>query len=181
MNMPDSLSIEADPPIELPRSVARGATPDEMFDAHFEAVYRYFSRRVPTADDAQDLTSETFAAVLERRCPRGVEPLCWLYGIARRKLADSIRRRKAEARRLGRVPQPIAPTTESGLELRRLVDALPDDQREALLLQALEDLSIQEIAQVMGRSAGSVKALLQRAKERVRRESAGRFDPEVTK
>ena len=65
--------------------------------------------------------------------------------------------------------------------MRDWVDALPGDQREALLLQALEELSVQQIAQVMHRSPGSVKALLQRAKDRVRLDSRMELDMEETR
>jgi len=167
--MQHSLSLEADHDIAEHRTRMRSTGSDELFDDHFEAVFRYFSRRVSSMEDAQDLTAETFAASVGSRIPRNVEPLSWLYGIGRRRLADFIRRKKRNGsiEAIGTDVRAV----ERARDLWALIDALPAHQREALLLQALEDLSIPQIAHVMKRSPGSVKALLQRAKDRVRQES----------
>ncbi len=147
---------------------------EKLFDDHFDAVFRFLSRRVGNREDAQDLAAETFAAALTHACPRKVAPRCWLYGIARRKLADARRKRRLTVQ----LDDTLCATAniDADLQLRQWVDSLPSDQREALLLQALEDLSIEEIAHVMHRSRGSVKALLQRAKDRMRSE----FNPKET-
>lgn len=177
--MQHSLSLKADPDACATVAHQGKLGPDELFEDHFDAVHRYFSRRVSTPDDAQDLTAETFAATVGAKVPRNVEPLSWLYGIARRKLADHLRRQK----RAGvHGPEPaVHSISERAIAVREWVEALPADQREALLLQALEDLSVQQIAHVMHRSPGSVKALLQRAKERVRLESRMELQVEETR
>jgi RNA polymerase sigma-70 factor (ECF subfamily) len=150
---------------------AASANKDRMevlFDEHFEAVYRFVSRRLPSEDDAKDVTAEVFAAAIAKKAPRHVSPRCWLYGVARRKLADAYRKRRRH--------EPLHPAMATGADfeaaiaVRRAVEALPPDQRDAFLLQTLEDLSVEEIAQVMGRSRASVKALLQRARESLRRD-----------
>lgn len=170
MNSIDSLPLEAEP---TGRGQSRSA--EHLFEDHFDAVFRYLSRRARNPEDAQDLAAETFAAALTYRCPRNVAPRCWLYGIARRKLADAFRKRRITVQ----LDDTFCTDTdiEASFQLREWVNALPADQREALLLQALEDLSVEEIAQVMGRSRGSVKALLQRAKDRMRAE----FNPKETR
>jgi RNA polymerase sigma-70 factor (ECF subfamily) len=174
--MLDSLSLKAEQDLDMGRSRNR-ITPEHLFEDHFEAVHRYFVRRTSSLEDAQDLTAETFAATIDRPVPRKVEPLSWLYGIARRKLADHLRKRR------GAIPK--APdqrdhgSTDRAIAIRLIVDRLPDDQREALLLQSLEGLSVEQIGVAMGRSAGSVKALLQRAKERVRSEGEAEFGQEA--
>jgi RNA polymerase sigma factor (sigma-70 family) len=61
-------------------------------------------------------------------------------------------------------PETAYERAEAGWEIRRLVDQLNPNQREALLLQYVEELSIAEIAVVMGRSAMAVNSLLQRAR-----------------
>jgi RNA polymerase sigma-70 factor (ECF subfamily) len=174
MTIPDLLLNEKTDP---PATARAAATPQELFDLHFEAVYRFFSRRVRDLDDVQDLAAETFAAAVQARLPRHVEPLCWLYGIARRKLADFYRRKKRTASISA--PSPQGGDTDIAIELRALIDRLPARQKEALLLQALEGLKVTDIAQVMGCSTTGAKALLQRAKEQVRLQSKGQFDPMV--
>ena len=176
--MQHSLFLKADPDARDSIAGRGNPSPDKLFEDHFEAVHRYFSRRVASTDDAQDLTAETFAATVGAKIPRNVEPLSWLYGIARRKLADHLRRQK---RSIAHPPVENEKTSTRADAVREWVDALPGDQREALLLQALEELSVQQIAQVMHRSPGSVKALLQRAKERVRSESRMELQLEETR
>lgn len=162
--MPTELAIEAEP-----GAFTVVKEQPDLFQMHFEALFRYFTRRTTNVEDAQDLTAETFVAAMQRRPPRGVEARCWLYGIGRRKLADYHRAQRKKTRDLD--PELSAPhRIAEEAELRALIDALPSDQREALLLQALEQLTVEQISQVMGRSNASVKALLQRAKDRVRRE-----------
>ena len=137
-----------------------------LFEEHFGAIYHYLSRRLSNVDDAKDVAAETFAAAVVRQCPRGVAPRCWLYGIARRKLADAFRKRRRHEILDPNMADPS--NLEASLALRRSIEALPHNQRDAFLLQALEDLSVEEIAHVMRRSRTSVKALLQRARETLR-------------
>ncbi|MBS1703984.1 MAG: RNA polymerase sigma factor [Armatimonadetes bacterium] len=164
--VPEALTLDIGP--SSPSRPQRARSIEDLFEDHFDAVYRYLSRRIGNAEDAKDLAAETFAAAMSGRCPRGVAPRCWLYGIARRKLADVYRKSRRH--------EPLDPNQadpsnlESSVALRRSIEALPSNQRDAFLLQALEDLSVDEIAQVMRRSRTSVKALLQRAKETLRKD-----------
>jgi RNA polymerase sigma-70 factor (ECF subfamily) len=112
----------------------------------------------------------------------------WLVSIARRKLIDAARRRR---RRPEVLSADLSASDEEGAaervwsssagpcdadpaaqvvrreglqELRRAVRALPELQREALLLRCVDQLSIAETAKVLGRSENAVKALLHRAR-----------------
>src|SRR6185369_8232964 len=64
-------------------------------------VYRYVARRVDRREDAEDITAEVFAAAFQslKKYRGDCDPKLWLLGIARRKVADSLRRtsRNAEA------------------------------------------------------------------------------------
>jgi RNA polymerase sigma factor (sigma-70 family) len=152
------------------RVTSRAMTIEEIIDDHFEDVYRFASRRLKR-EDAEDATLETFKAAIDHlQRLRGSEPLLWLLGIARRKVANHQRnlfRRKEESLR-GDIPsvdgQTIA-SKEAGAQLRRIVEGLPNDQREALLLQHLEGLSVSQIAVVMHRSEPAVTGLLYRARQ----------------
>src|SRR5262249_18698565 len=113
------------------------------------------------------------------QCPASL----WLLSIARRQIALARRRaarRETLASELARSAADAEALWESlaaaegaaqavmGADGRRgladLVSRLNADQREALMLHYLEELSVAEIAIVMGRSPGSVKGLLQRAR-----------------
>ena len=163
-------------------------------------VYRYVARRVPQQQEAEDITSEVFAAAFEAlpRFRGDGGPRAWLLGIARRKVADALRRR---ARRretlvselpdrdgqgvLMRIqapedgPDELAERAEACRMLRQIVASLHQDQREALLLQYVEDLTIAEIAVVMGRSAAAVNSLLQRARAAIFRQGRAYFSGSV--
>ena len=166
----ESIQITEAVPLEIvpaPSIVRKKVDPlDTLFEEHFDAVYRFLSRRLGNPDDAKDVAADTFAAAVIKRCPRGVAPRCWLYGIARRKLADALRKQRRYENLDPNMPDPS--NLEASISLRRSIEALPPNQRDAFLLQALEDLSVEEIAHVMRRSRTSVKALLQRARETLR-------------
>lgn len=143
-------------------------------------VYAYLSRRVPRREDAEDLALEVFAAAYQamRKAPES-ELRAWIFGIARRKLADYLRRRtrrkealEAEVAPITDIPGPDRPDKaylqrEAIETLRRIVDNLPEEQKEALLMQHLEDLSIMEIAVAMEKSPAAVNSLLQRARSTI--------------
>ena len=96
---------------------------DALFEEHFEAVYRFLSRRLSNPDDAKDVAAETFAAAMIKRCPRGVAPRMWLYGIARRKLADALRKRRRHENLDPNMADPS--NLEASIALRQSIEALP--------------------------------------------------------
>jgi RNA polymerase sigma-70 factor, ECF subfamily len=172
-------------------------TAAELHERYLEDVFRYVLRRVPRLVEAQDITAEVFAAAFvalprfRGHCP----PYLWLLSIARRKIIDARRRRAARPEVLtseladeagGTDPLWTALAAVEGPEaalmraearrvLRDLLAELNADQREALLLHAMERLSVAEAAVVMGRSPASVKSLLQRARATLRRRGQAYF------
>lgn len=176
------------------------ATTAALHERYLEDIFRYVVRRVPGIEEAEDITAEVFAAAaaglsgFRGQCP----PHLWLLGIARRKIAASLRRRAARRETLASELAPEAPDAEALWEaiaaveepeaavmraeakrvLGELVAQLSGDQREALMLQYVEQLSVAEIAVVMGRSPASVKSLLQRARETLYRRGRAYFLPE---
>jgi RNA polymerase sigma-70 factor (ECF subfamily) len=148
---------------------------------YLDEIYAYASRRLARREDAEDAAAETFRAAFANlhRMPKGDVRL-WLFGIARRKVADLYR--KERRRREVALTDDLAVTEGQSLEsreaaanIRRIVYSLPDNQREALLLQYLEGLSHAEIAFVIGRSPTAVNSLIQRARARVYRDGRAYF------
>jgi RNA polymerase sigma factor (sigma-70 family) len=131
--------------------------------------------RLQGAYEPEDLTSEVFLAVLRNLGSfEGDEAgfRSWVFTIAHRRLLDERRR---TVRRPPPVPLSEAPDTAAPDDVERtVVDALADenvralcrrlsaDQRDVLLMRLLGRLSIDEIAALMGRTPGSVKALQRR-------------------
>jgi len=159
----------------------RCARPEELQDAHIGAVHAYVSRRVRSREDAEDVTSEVFAAAFSSFHKVRGDVRLWLFGLARRKIADMVRRRQRSMPVLDE-NIPSADDHHKDLEdrhdadiLRWLVEQLPSDQREALMLQHLEELSIAQIAVVMKRSKTSVKGLLSRARDNLEKSGKGYF------
>jgi RNA polymerase sigma factor (sigma-70 family) len=148
----------------------------------FEAVYTaqhgpilgYVLRRTSNPDDAADVIAETFLTAWRRLedMPRGQEARLWLYGVARRILANHYRgerRRSALADRL-RADLAVAyrPPEYAG-ELAQIAAAfhgLPDADRELLALTAWEGLDHGQIAVVLGCSRNAVRIRLHRARKR---------------
>lgn len=141
---------------------------------HQSLVFAYVSRRIKPAEEAEDVTAEVFLDAYRHwhRC-KGPARL-WLLGIARRKVADAYRRRKP----VHGLREGEGPTSDSlhefvsGFESRQALNillSLPPDERDALSLQILEEMPIEEIAVVIGRSPAATNSLLQRARARVRK------------
>jgi RNA polymerase sigma factor (sigma-70 family) len=107
----------------------------------------------------------------------------WLLTIAHRRMVDHVRRSQvrpeqpAPADRLEAGLQPVGGADEEGIAgvesafLLAAVDALTPDQRQVVLLRALADLTVPEIARVVGKPETAVKALLRRAVGRLSRVS----------
>jgi len=131
--------------------------------------------RVQGAAEPEDLVSEVFVAVL-RSLPafHGGESgfRSWVFTIAHRRMVDERRRagRRPAAVDLAEAPDVAAPddvasAVEDALgdeRVRALCDRLSPDQRDVLVLRLLGRLTVDEIAAVLGRSPGSVKALQRR-------------------
>jgi RNA polymerase sigma factor (sigma-70 family) len=147
---------------DLLRRIAAGE--DDAFSAfyreHLDAVVAFFKRRVGDRELAFDLTAETFAAVVVSAGAYSGDaaPVAWLFGIARNKLRESLRRdRVADAarRRLGMEPITLDDEALERVEeragsgessLARALAALPEATRAALLARLVEEQDYGKIA-----------------------------------
>lgn len=130
--------------------------------------------------DVDDVVSETFLGAF-RSLPRfrggEIEFRAWLFRIARNKVADWFR---AQGRRPATVSFPegldlpggdVEAEAEAGLgrtDLVRLFETLNADQAEVLVLRLVGDLTVAQVAKVMDRSEGAIKAHQRRALARLR-------------
>ncbi len=136
-------------------------------------VYRYFVRA--TLGDratAEDLTQETFAAVMvAARAGRGEAlTIPWAMGVARHKLVDHYRRVERERRRLERSwdsATRLAVGTDSGDQGGEIVNVLrrlSPEHRLVLVLKYYDELTAEQIAATIGRSLDATNSLLSRAR-----------------
>ena len=160
----------------------------------FEVLYRDLSPsvtgylRLHGAAEPDDLASETFIGVFTGLSGfSGNEDAlrAWVFTIAHRRLIDDWRRRSRRPQ-VADDPGDLTELAGGDVEddvlaglgaetVQRLCAELPDDQRSVLLLRILADLTVEQVAQAMGRSVGSVKALQRRGLRalRTRLEDAG--------
>src|SRR6266436_2782607 len=137
-----------------------------IYDRHAATVLRFLGRRVG-AEVAEELIGELFRIAFERRKTfdaSRVSALPWLYGIGSNLL---MKHRRGEARRL----RASAGALDARLLFPRVADAieaLPDGEREALLLFAWEDLSYQSVAEALELPIGTVRSRLNRARAHLR-------------
>ena len=158
----------------------------ELYESNFHRVYAFVARRTADREEAQDVTAEVFHQALRnigRFQWRGVPFAAWLLRIAANALADRWQRsaRNVEIPSDGPMEDhPEAASEADGLERRamlfQLVDRLPPDQRLVIVRRFVDQRSVREIAQELGRSEGAVKQLQFRALETLR--SKARTDHE---
>jgi RNA polymerase sigma-70 factor (ECF subfamily) len=157
-----------------------------LYERHRDAVYRFAYRLLGRSALAEDVTHDCFLSLI--REPRRFDPAravqlrTYLYAAARNLAMKHFRREGQEAsveeiREEPRGPERHEPLhklldEELSLAVRRAIKELPPLQREALILFEYEELSLAEIARVVGADTGTVKARLHRARQRLKRSLA---------
>jgi RNA polymerase sigma factor (sigma-70 family) len=154
-----------------------------IFDRHATVLHRYLVRRLGP-DEAESMVGDVFRIAFEKRATYDVtrpNARPWLYGIATNLLA---KHRRREARRMHavarlasqRVPPPDLAEGVSGAvdaaglwpRVADAVTALPEAERDALVLHVWEALSYEEVADALGIPVGTVRSRLHRARTRLR-------------
>lgn len=144
------------------------------------AVAAFLSAR--GSREPEDLTSEVFLAVFDRLPDFvGGEPelRSFVFSIAYRRLVDELRMRSRRGEPLEWSPE-VDPRRSASAEdqaLDRLgetsalslLTALPEDQRDVMVLRIVADLTVEQVAAVLGKRPGAVKALQRRALDSMRK------------
>ncbi len=146
-----------------------------LYERHVRRIYNYVYYRTGSVADAEDLTARTFYQALsnlQRYKVQGVPFSAWLFRIAHNLVAnwhrDSGRHRAlpidgiVELQDPADDPPAAAEGVEERAELRRVIARLPADRQQLLILKFVEQMPNAEIAAVMGRTEGAIKALLHR-------------------
>jgi RNA polymerase sigma-70 factor, ECF subfamily len=140
---------------------------EDLWSVYGGRVWAYAARRVGR-QLADDVVADVFLVAWRRRHLRPAEPLPWLYGVARRVLADHYRAESRRARlieRVGRQPHfnaGVDDSVSSSIWLASALAKLSDPDREALLLTAWEGLKPSEAAAVLGITAPAFRMRLNR-------------------
>ena len=149
----------------------------DLYEENFYRVYAYIARRVSHRHQAEDLTADVFREALAGIGKfewRGVPFAGWLVGIAARVIADYFKRLGRDAENLAANPERSSTDEfERSAMLFQLVERLPEAQFRVIQMRFVEQKSIREIAQELGRSEGAVKQLQFRAIENLRAQMEG--------
>jgi RNA polymerase sigma-70 factor (ECF subfamily) len=149
---------------------------ETIYRRHSPGVYSLAVRMVGDRAEAEDLLQEIFILAhdklpsFERRAAFGT----WLYRLAVNRCLDHLRsaasRRKALTRSFEESPEPVAvdETTARRLDLERAILQLPPSYRSAFLLHDVEGLGHREVAEILGVAEGTSKALVHKARVKLR-------------
>lgn len=159
---------------------------DRLYNLYADRVFRYLHARLGQREVAEDLTADVFVRLI-RMLPRfkvnTTRPVAsfsaWLYRIAGNILTDEYRKQKHRRHHdIEDHPQVVdsrpAPHERSAAQevrdvLGSAISQLGDEQRTVLLYRFAEEFSVLEVAELMGKTAGAVKALQHRAVANLRR------------
>jgi len=156
---------------------AQDETFRRLYSAHFDAVLGFALRRTDRSEDAADVTADTFLVAWRRlpHVPNGDAARPWLYGVARRTLANH---RRGEGRRvalgerlrvqLARAVADLADEVVHRADVTAAMARLSARDEEILQLHLWEGLEPREIAEVLGLPGAVVRPRLSRAKARLR-------------
>jgi RNA polymerase sigma-70 factor (ECF subfamily) len=143
---------------------------ERIYHAHYAAVLAYALRRAPRPI-ADDVVAETFLVVWRRLADVPDDAAPWLYGVARRVLANERRasaRRLALTERLRSAPRPAPADAGEGV-LAAALEHLTEREREALTLVAWEGLTAAQASRAAGCSHAAMRVRLHRARRRLAR------------
>jgi RNA polymerase sigma-70 factor, ECF subfamily len=150
-----------------------------IYQRHAPQVYAYIYFRIGDQHVAEDLTSDVFVRAvngIKRYSYRGTPLLAWLYRIAHNVTADH---RKSAAKHAARTAPGVLPEVEETRDDLRARDEREDmlaairrltpDQQQVVILRFYRGMSSAEVAAVIGKPEGAVKALQTRAVRALRR------------
>lgn len=152
-----------------------------LYERHRDAVFRFAYRLLGSAGLAEDITHDCFLSLL--RQPQRFDATratlrTYLLAAARNLSSKHFRRAGSEVLveelteepRAAEGAEPLRQLLDEELssEVQRAIESLPPLQREALVLFEFEELSLAEIAEVVGADTGTVKSRLHRARQRLK-------------
>ena len=148
----------------------------DQLEACVPALRRYARALTRSADLADDLVQDCLERAISRRgLLRPAGPIrAWLFTILLNLHRNALRasHRRGETLDIDTIPEPAIPAPQPGhialAELARTIDTLPLEQKEALLLVALEGMAYQEAADILEIPIGTLMSRLGRARAALR-------------
>ncbi len=148
----------------------------EVYDRYVDRIYNYIYFKVGCREDCEDLTEQVFLQAFEKIDQfkfNGVPFVAWLYKIAQNLVVDFYRKKsKIVEFPMEKIflpssekdnPENIFWGNMTAEGLYQALAKLNEDQREVIILRFLEGLSTVEVAEIMSKTAGAIRALQFRA------------------
>jgi RNA polymerase sigma-70 factor, ECF subfamily len=152
-----------------------------LYERYRDPIFRFAFRLLGSAEAAEDVAHDCFLSLMQdplRFDPERASLRTYIYAAARNQAAKRYQNsgREADLDEIGDEPEvgerhsPIAHVLDNELasEVEQAIASLPPLQREAIVLFEYEDLTLAEIAAVVGADSNTVKARLFRAREKLR-------------
>ncbi len=143
----------------------------KLYEAYFDKVYRYVALKIGDRVEAEDIAQQVFLNALKSISSYQIKETpfsAWLFRIAHNQIVDHLRKKSKRVN----IPLEDAPPqtggedpeemTEDKFDMEKLNEAtrkLTDLQREVISLRFASELPINEVARIMGKSEGAIKAL----------------------
>lgn len=159
----------------------------ELYDIYYDQIFGYALRHTADIDVAKDITSAVFFKALKSIKKfrwQGVQLSHWLYRIANREIVDRYNKGKREVR-YGHNTSGLLETHDvreemvlgreelrkhdDYLDLQSYISKLPSKYQEVITLSYFEDMDMGEIARILRKPEGTVKSLLHRGIDRLRK------------
>ena len=167
------MEIQSGTAAEASGAAAEDVAFERMYRDNVAAIYRYVHRRCRDRALAEDITQDVFIAA--GRMVDESRPITegWLYRVARNRLIDVVRRDSGLQDRLriisgDRTDVSDEPSVVEQVEVERALERLRPDHRIVLTLRYIDDLSVADLAEELGRTPKGVEALLTRARRALR-------------
>lgn len=162
--------------------------PDEMYLEYFKKeilplkkkIYRYARSYLKNDALAEDIVQEVFLKLWNRRNDfKQINNMeAWSMTITKNLVYDKFRSQRSysmDPRDMNQneydheTPEKIMERTETRLDVRKMIESLPDKQKEVIILREIEGYSYQKIGEIMGIDQNLVKVTLFRARDNLRR------------
>ncbi|MBI2003294.1 MAG: sigma-70 family RNA polymerase sigma factor [Candidatus Wildermuthbacteria bacterium] len=154
-----------------------------LYDAYLEPIFRFVALKVGSREVAQDLTSEVFLRFLRSGNDSIQNPRAFLYQIARNVVADHYRAHEkkgtlplseyVEAMEGDPGDMDVAALNIEMDRVRTALSSLSEGYREVITWRYVDELSLSEIAALLGKTEQSVRVTLHRALKALKREMEG--------
>ena len=158
------------------------AAVSELYNLHVDRIYQYVRYRTGDDQTAEDITAEVFLRAIESLGSyndQGAPFIAWLYRIAQARIVDFWR--SSKRRQTAPLDDPLLQdglvATDEDIDvdflqhqsLQSALEQLTDEQQNVIILKFVQGLGNAEIAQILGKTEGAVKALQRRALETLAR------------